>query len=102
MCNRFRMTAKQAEVAVQLGIDPALIMPEPGPLPPPELFPKRLGYVVRKEAGARLLDVMTGASRRLPRAEHPSPTCETSRARSGAPPWPTPSGAVSWPCRTFA
>ena len=59
MCNRYRMTAKQAEVAIQFGIDPAVIMPEPGPLPPPELFPKRLGYIVRKENGNRLLDVMT-------------------------------------------
>jgi hypothetical protein len=53
------MTAKQAEVAIQFGIDPTLIMPEPGPLPPPELFPKRQAYVVRKEDGQRRLDVMT-------------------------------------------
>jgi putative SOS response-associated peptidase YedK len=36
-----------------------LIMPEPERLPPPELFPKRLGWVVRKEGGARVLDVMS-------------------------------------------
>ena len=59
MCNRYRMSAKQAEVALRFGIDPALIMPEPEPLPPPELFPKRIGYVVRKENGARILDTMT-------------------------------------------
>ena len=59
MCNRYRMSAKQAEVAIQFGIEPALIMPEPGPLPPPELSPKRPAYVVRKEDGNRLLDVMT-------------------------------------------
>jgi putative SOS response-associated peptidase YedK len=52
------MTAKQAEVAIRFGIDPALIMPEPERLPPPELFPKRAAYVVRKEGGERLLDVM--------------------------------------------
>lgn len=53
------MSAKQAEVAIAFGIDPALIMPEPERLPPPELFPKRHGWVVRKEAGTRVLDVMT-------------------------------------------
>jgi putative SOS response-associated peptidase YedK len=53
------MTAKQAEVAIGFGIDPALIMPEPERLPLPELFPKRLAYVVRKESGARRLDTMT-------------------------------------------
>jgi putative SOS response-associated peptidase YedK len=59
MCNRYRMTAKQAELAIQFGIDPELIMPEPETIPPPELFPKRLGWVVRKENGVRRLDVMT-------------------------------------------
>lgn len=59
MCNRYRMSAKQAEVARRFGVDPALIMPEPERLPPPELFPKRLGWVVRKEEGARVLDAMT-------------------------------------------
>lgn len=52
------MSAKQAEIAQRFGIDPALIMPEPKPLPPPELFPKPLGWVVRQEGGARVLDVM--------------------------------------------
>jgi putative SOS response-associated peptidase YedK len=59
MCNRYRMSAKQVEVAIRFGIDPALIMPEPERLPPPELFPKRAGWVVRKQEGARVLDVMT-------------------------------------------
>ncbi|TFI57754.1 DUF159 family protein [Sphingomonas parva] len=59
MCNRYRMTAKQQELALRFGIDPALIMPEPEPLPPPELFPKRIGWVVRKEEGRRVLDTMT-------------------------------------------
>jgi putative SOS response-associated peptidase YedK len=59
MCNRYRMSAKQAELAIRFGIDPALIMPEPEPLPPPELFPRRLGWVVRKEGGTRVLDTMT-------------------------------------------
>ena len=60
MCNRYRMSAKQTEVALRFGIDPALIMPEPGPLPPPELFPKRMGYIVRKESGARILAMSWG------------------------------------------
>jgi putative SOS response-associated peptidase YedK len=59
MCNRYRMSAKQAEVAIEFGIDPALIMPEPERLPPPELFPKRDGWVVRKQDRALTLDVMT-------------------------------------------
>ena len=59
MCNRYRMTAKQAELAERFGIDPALIMPEPERLPPPELFPKRSAYVIRNESGRRVLDVMT-------------------------------------------
>jgi putative SOS response-associated peptidase YedK len=59
MCNRYRMSAKQAEVARRFGVDPTLIMPEPERLPPPELFPKRLGWVVRKEDGTRFLDAMT-------------------------------------------
>jgi putative SOS response-associated peptidase YedK len=45
-------------VALRFGVDPALIMPEPERLPPPELFPRRLGWVVRKEGGARVLDRM--------------------------------------------
>ena len=59
MCNRYRMSAKQAELAISFGLDPTVIMPEPSPLPPPELFPKRMAWVVRKEDGARSLDVMT-------------------------------------------
>lgn len=53
------MSAKQVEVAIAFGVDPALIMPEPERLPPPELFPKRAGWVVRKEDGVRILDIMT-------------------------------------------
>ena len=59
MCNRYRMTASQAEIALRFGINPKLIMPEPERLPPPELFPKREAFVVRDEDGQRRLDVMT-------------------------------------------
>jgi hypothetical protein len=38
-----RVTAKQIEIAERYGVDPATLFPEPEPLPPPELFPKRSG-----------------------------------------------------------
>jgi putative SOS response-associated peptidase YedK len=59
MCNRYRMSAKQVELARAFGVPEHLIMPEPEPLPPPELFPKRIGWVVRKEGGTQVLDMMT-------------------------------------------
>src|SRR3712207_3297613 len=58
MCNRYRVTAKQIEIAQRYGVNPALLFPEPETLPPPELFPKRSGWVLRKESGARRLDIM--------------------------------------------
>lgn len=56
MCNRYRMTAKQADLALRYGI----VSPYPEDLsfPPPELFPDRPAVVVREVAGARALDVM--------------------------------------------
>lgn len=57
MCNRYRMTARQAEVARAFGVVPPY--PEDVTLPPPELFPKRPAWVVRQENGERRLDVMT-------------------------------------------
>lgn len=56
MCNRYRMTASQAEIAARYGI--ALPYPDDLTIPPPELFPKRPAYVVRDEAGRRALDLM--------------------------------------------
>jgi putative SOS response-associated peptidase YedK len=56
MCNRYRVSAKQAELAKKFGFE---LTPEPERLPPPELFPKRLGWVVRKQNGSLILDVMT-------------------------------------------
>jgi putative SOS response-associated peptidase YedK len=58
MCNRFRVTAKQLELAQRYGVDPATLMPDPEPLPPPELFPKKAGWVVRNADGQLKLDVM--------------------------------------------
>ena len=66
MCNRYRVSAKQLELAERFGIDPRTLMPEPDPLPPPELFPKRPGWLVRKDAGELHLDVMSwGIPRRM-------------------------------------
>ncbi|QNE31172.1 DUF159 family protein [Sphingomonas sp. NBWT7] len=57
MCNRYRMTAKQAELAGRYGI----VAPYPDDLtiPPPELFPDKPAYVVREADGARKLDTMS-------------------------------------------
>ena len=65
MCNRYRMTAKQAELALRYGIEP--IYPEDVTLPPPELFPKRPAWVVREDGGRRVLDVASwGFPRQMP------------------------------------
>lgn len=55
MCNRYRMTAKQAELAARFGVEPIYAPDES--FPPPELFPKKLGWIVREEDGRRVLDV---------------------------------------------
>jgi putative SOS response-associated peptidase YedK len=55
MCNRYRMTAGRRAIAERYGIE---VEPEYENLPPPELFPKRPGWVVRQEAGLRRLEVM--------------------------------------------
>lgn len=54
MCNRFRMTANQAELAARYGI--TLPYPEDLTIPPPELFPDRIGWIVREDGDERLLD----------------------------------------------
>jgi putative SOS response-associated peptidase YedK len=56
MCNRYRMTAKQAELAARFGVEPIYAPDES--FPPPELFPKKTGWVVREQDGARRLDMM--------------------------------------------
>jgi hypothetical protein len=42
------VNAKQIEIAQRYGVDPATLFPEPEPLPP-ELFPKKIGWELRKE-----------------------------------------------------
>jgi putative SOS response-associated peptidase YedK len=57
MCNRYRMTAKQAELAARYGI--VSPYPEDLTIPPGELFPDKPAYVVREQDGARILDTMS-------------------------------------------
>lgn len=65
MCNRYRMTARQAEVAAHYGVEP--IYPEEVSLPPPELFPRKPAFVVREMLGRRELDMMVwGFPRQVP------------------------------------
>lgn len=46
MCNRFRMTAGQVGLATRYGI--TVPYPLDLEIPPPELFPERLGWIVRQ------------------------------------------------------
>jgi putative SOS response-associated peptidase YedK len=55
MCNRYRLSEKGAAIAATFGV----VVPPDFTWPQPELFPKREGLVIRKEAGARVLDKMT-------------------------------------------
>lgn len=57
MCNRYRITAKQADLAAAMGVK--LPFDEYPNLPPPELFPKRPAWVVRNTDHGRAIDVMT-------------------------------------------
>jgi putative SOS response-associated peptidase YedK len=59
MCNRYRVSAKQIDLAKQYGFDVDKLMPEPERIPSPELFPKKPGWIVRKQDGQLSLDVMT-------------------------------------------
>ena len=53
MCNRYRMTANQRELAARYGVEAPY--PEDETYPAPELFPKSLAWTVRGcgAAGAR-------------------------------------------------
>jgi putative SOS response-associated peptidase YedK len=55
MCNRYRVTAARAAVAARFGVK---LIPDADTLPPPELFPKRPAWVVRRHDGRRQLEVM--------------------------------------------
>lgn len=65
MCNRYRMTAKQAELAARYGVD--AIYAEDATFPPPELFPDREAWVIRHDDNGRRLDTMSwGVPRKVP------------------------------------
>jgi putative SOS response-associated peptidase YedK len=65
MCNRYRKTAKQAELAARYGVD--AIYPEDVTFPLPELFPDRDAWVIRQETGSSHLGTMTwGFPRKVP------------------------------------
>lgn len=55
------MTARQAELAARFSVEPIYAPDES--FPPPELFPKRMGWVVRQEGDRRVLDIMRWACR---------------------------------------
>lgn len=60
------ISLRNAKIAKQFGFPIDKLMPEPEPLPPPELFPKKNGWIVRKQDGERSLDVMKwGIPRRM-------------------------------------
>jgi putative SOS response-associated peptidase YedK len=55
MCNRYRQVKTREDLSRIFEARPIADRPEPAS----ELFPKRLGAVIRKEAGERVLDVMS-------------------------------------------
>jgi putative SOS response-associated peptidase YedK len=55
MCNRYRVSARTAEIAARYGIT---LTPDPPTLRTTEIFPKREGWVVRLESGSRVLEMM--------------------------------------------
>lgn len=57
MCNRYRMSASQREVAERYGIE--LPFPEDENYPPPELFPDRAALVVTGSADGRAAHAMS-------------------------------------------
>ncbi len=56
MCNRYRMSAAQAELAQRYGV--RVPYPPDLQLPPPELFPKYLAWTVHEVGGERRLTPM--------------------------------------------
>jgi len=54
MCNRYRVTVARAEAAARFGVT---LIPDADTLPPPELFPKRPAWVVRRVGDQRQLEL---------------------------------------------
>ena len=72
MCNRFRMTANQAELAKRYGIE--VPNPPDETYPPPELFPERLGWIVRQgNEGRELATASWGWPLKLAGSAKPKP-----------------------------
>lgn len=97
MCNRFRLAAKEAELARSFGAD---ISPERGRLPPPELFPRYEAYVIRKSADRRLIDVKTwGIPRRMPGKSGKMITSWVTNVRNlQSPFWRSTLASPAWRC----
>jgi putative SOS response-associated peptidase YedK len=74
MCNRYRMTAAQAEVAARYGVTAPC--PEDLTVPAPELFPDRLAWTVRELAGRQFEPMRWGWPRTLP-GKRPGTTVRT-------------------------
>lgn len=67
MCNRYRMSADEVELARAYGIDGAF--DQDVTVPPPEIFPKKSAWIIRQDENRRVLDVMAwGFPHRVPGA----------------------------------
>ncbi|PAX07483.1 SOS response-associated peptidase [Sphingomonas lenta] len=55
MCNRYRLTIDQAELAGRYGVP----VPKNVTIPPPELFPEKPAWIVRRQGPDRALAVMS-------------------------------------------
>ncbi|WP_394648178.1 SOS response-associated peptidase [uncultured Sphingomonas sp.] len=86
MCNRYRMTEAQIALAARYGVEAPF--PPDYTIPPPELFPKRMAWVVRHEEGERALDVMSwGWPRTVPGVRGPRETRVTNVRNLDSPMW---------------
>lgn len=98
MCNRYRASPSEAELAKRFGV-PVPNM-ERGRLPPPELFPKRPAWVVREQDGTRFLDVMTwGVPLQMKGAKGQPITKSVTNVRNLASPfWKSTIGRADFRC----
>lgn len=97
MCNRYRMTAKQRELAERFGVEPPY--PDDLVFPPPELFPKRMAWVVREESGRRMLDVMQwGVPLRIPGNKGPATKPVTNVRNLTSPFWKSTIARADFRC----
>jgi putative SOS response-associated peptidase YedK len=99
VCNRYRMTAKELELARHFGIDVSKLLPEEQ-LPPPELFPKRIGWIVRQQDGQRSLAAMRwGVPLKMKGAKGQPVTKAITNVRNLASPfWKSTLGNLAFRC----